>query len=422
MSVKPKDVRLVATKLPVLGLAALLVCGELVVRVARAEASSKNGFASIVFAGHGSLYDIRGREIRLTASRITQMQNSILAAMTAPVDPEEQVSPLLDQFFVDSALGGIELTYDESVMAKAALIGKGMEAASVGDLAGYEWRANLLHQAAIAFMKPDFRDLRPEFEQHLSQFDLTQTVDLLFRTPRTAPQYLSLCAAEGVPIPPPWPDAGWVNQGVLDYKYNFLQSGADTEVWTYSVPEVGVCYALPRKTGMEIGLMGLICQSATTGKACFWDNLDSFGNRIRPGPGETVDVSVMQNGLTLIENCTECHRGFNAFNIHPETVLGNIPRAERDPAVRYTPIGQAATMTRRGWENPPASFEPGTGRCSNCHEIAAPTQSYCQSVLRKSYSLTMPRQSSPAMRKNLVLDFGFAAHVRAIEALCSLAP
>ena len=90
--------------------------------------------------------------------------------------------------------------------------------------------------------------------------------------------YMADCRAQGVPIPPDWAETGtsWVDQGNLNTNgggTNLLQGPVDAHVWTYTDPNVrGACVALPREDGSPGSLAGIICQSATTGKACFWDN------------------------------------------------------------------------------------------------------------------------------------------------------
>jgi hypothetical protein len=186
----------------------------------------------------------------------------------------------------------------------------------------------------------------------------------------------------------------------LDFKFNFLESGPSTEVWTYETPE-GLAYALPRKNGAFISLLGIISQSKATGKACFWDNREASTGRRITGEGIMLRIAELENGSSLSENCTVCHRGGNAFIIHPKTPLG-IP-ANRDPDVRYTPIGQA------GWENPPAFSASGSGSCSSCHEIADPTTSYCK-ILRQAAEKTMPNPENPVGVRMKTLSAQVSTH------------
>lgn len=118
--------------------------------------------------------------------------------------------------------------------------------------------------------------------------------------------------------------------------------------------------ALPLKHEGDISVLGIICQSRRTGKACFWDNIDisaerdAGGNFPRiTGEGVILRIAEIKNGSNLAENCTLCHRGSNAFLIHPNTVLGT--PLNRLPDVRYSPIGQPQ------WTNPPAFSPLGSG-------------------------------------------------------------
>ncbi len=100
-------------------------------------------------------------------------------------------------------------------------------------------------------------------------------------------------------------------------------------------------------------------------------------------------IDQLENGNVLKENCTHCHRGDNAFPIHPGTHLdqGSASRANQ----RYTP-----TSSQDGWVNPPA-FMPqhyALDTCTQCHSIgeiaSAPIVAYCATILKQAAVLTMP--------------------------------
>lgn len=72
-----------------------------------------------------------------------------------------------------------------------------------------------------------------------------------------------------------WPAIGsrWANQGAV--AHNMLFRSAHAGVYTWHDPAVrGACAALPRdpRTPTEIPAAAIICQSAMTGAACFWDS------------------------------------------------------------------------------------------------------------------------------------------------------
>jgi hypothetical protein len=192
-----------------------------------------------------------------------------------------------------------------------------------------------------------------------------------------------------VPIPPDWDESGktWQQQGPLTTK--LILSGIPAVVWTYSDPAIrGACIALPRGNGAPGSAAGIICQSATTGKACFWDNkLRSDGPMAPPlgWSGLTLRIGDLRDGSNLSENCTSCHRGNNVFLLSPDdptwakvmgrpaplspTFTTRVATSPSDTSLghpRYVPVsGQP------GWSNVAPS--PATGYCNSCHELPALT-------------------------------------------------
>lgn len=213
-------------------------------------------------------------------------------------------------------------------------------------------------------------------------------------TPPPGRDYITACAREGVPIPPDWPDDQWGEpRGTLTF--NFI--GGDATVYTYTDPSKpehdGICYALPRLYSDGRFLVGVICQSNVTGKACFWDNIDRDTGR-RLTTGEPVRIGYVKDGYTLHENCTGCHRGDNVFNIHPGTAL-EIPDAGwTSPRVRYSALGRDVFV------NPPPITLPappdGQLSCTGCHGLPRTSSQYCESVLRPAAEQTMPRNLGEA--------------------------
>lgn len=199
--------------------------------------------------------------------------------------------------------------------------------------------------------------------------------------------YMAECRAQGVPIPPDWAETGtaWVNQGNLNTAgggTNLLQGATDAHVWTYTDPHVrGACIALPRGSGAPGSLAGIICQSATTGRACFWDNqLKSDPTHILGWSGKTLVISELVDGTDFAAGgnvggpCASCHRGDNVFLISPDDPawakvlrgpLTGGPSGGRFTTQvdsgRYTPLPVAA-----GWTNPVT----GGANCgAGCHEL-----------------------------------------------------
>jgi hypothetical protein len=143
--------------------------------------------------------------------------------------------------------------------------------------------------------------------------------------------YIAFCRQARVPIPPDFALTGtaWVLQGRL--QTNMLQGNAvDAHVWTFSDPvRRGACIALPRGgCGTRAGLSGIICQSATTGRACFWDSRDRDNtDPTREMPmldwtTQRLRISQLKDGSNLTEQgsgkCPDCHRGNNVFLLAPD--------------------------------------------------------------------------------------------------------
>jgi hypothetical protein len=299
------------------------------------------------------------------------------------------MSPL-DKTYVEDVLSGFNFSADERILTKSALIQTGIDFAPVDEKFEYQRRFDLVHQGSLNFISST---LRPRFANYLFGVGLLDTLRRILERLQPTSPYIADCRANDVPIPPDWPTGDWTRRGPLPAEFVFASQDKAAEVWTFEVVGRGLCYALPRTDGNVIKLLGIICQSKSTGKACFWDNIDArTGARIErarplrsPSP---YQIARLQGGDVLMENCTSCHRGDNAFIIiNPETPLG-VP-VDRNPDVRYTPIGQAT------WSNPPAFSTKGSGACSGCHEIPALNQDICN-FLRGAADRTMPNTAAPA--------------------------
>jgi hypothetical protein len=206
--------------------------------------------------------------------------------------------------------------------------------------------------------------------------------------------YMAFCRKARVPIPPDFALSGtaWVPQGQL--QTNLLGPGSDAHVWTYSDPvRRGACIALPRGGGgQRAGLSGIICQSAATGRACFWDSRDRDDNdplREMPILDWTVQrlrISQLKDASNLTEQgsgrCPDCHRGNNVFLIAPDdptwakvlrgplitspgsTFTTRVERSDdmRNGHPRYVPVTYPAS--RPDWENAVSN----AGCAAACHE------------------------------------------------------
>lgn len=393
--------------------------------------SRKIVFSDIAHAYHGRLLDRDFKEIKLDRVVIEQLQDSMIESLVAAPDVTEYkaadgqtvkpqiTKPPLDRAYVEKILNGFKFTDDERLVIKSVLIQQGIDAAPQQEQSEYQWRLDLINERSVFFIDSKVWNPHPGFSRYLD-LNLSGILERMRIRLRPDPTYADTCRENSVPVPPDWPSGptgAWTRlMPRLPWRYNFLETGPDTEVWTYEPPHLasglappdqGLCYALPRKTGEDIGLVGIICQSKRTGKACFWDNIDIDAERDADGrfpritgEGITLRIAELKNGANLAENCTNCHRGGNAFIIHPNTVLG--APLNRHPDVRYSPIGQPH------WTNPPAFSPLMTGRCASCHEIAWPTPSYCR-ILQKAADRTMPNTVWPAVW-DLPSDAAFPAY------------
>lgn len=139
--------------------------------------------------------------------------------------------------------------------------------------------------------------------------------------------YMASCRAKGVPIPPNWKASSseWESHGHLKTilltpnNLEKVDEATFASVWSYAPPDVrGACIALGRSGGS----FQIICQSATTGYACFWGN-DPTSPRTSWSP-EIIEVPIaslrdpLQGFAPDTVPCTECHRGNNAFLYAPD--------------------------------------------------------------------------------------------------------
>ena len=217
-------------------------------------------------------------------------------------------------------------------------------------------------------------------------------------TPRSHQEYCAACLAEGVPEPPAFDSGQWVSKGAVASQFT-SSPVKDILVYESSSP-AGICVALPRGSGATIELLGVICQSQSTGRACFWDNASNTGDlfasagaRLTATDIRTLDIAQFRNGDQLHENCTNCHRGGNVYLIHDE--LFNIPN--RDPDQRYQPIPTGFNVASGDgpWGNPgrrraddPEQLNlmraDGCGQ-SGCHAtIPQMSRQFCGAVLKNS--------------------------------------
>ena len=206
--------------------------------------------------------------------------------------------------------------------------------------------------------------------------------------PPTTPRgrtYVDRCGGDEaqVPIPPPWGDTAWLRR-LPDLPNDQIFNAPDfnpVEVWSYEEPGKGICIAIPRhqREGSGIREIGFICQNRNNGKTCFWAARPPQPCTEPFSDFEGKSVTEMCDGDTLPLNCTLCHRGRNAFIVHPGTSL---EPASQDPAVRYTPISD-----QPDWNNTPTRLALDQAQCALCHEFGSVTESWCATVLKPALGL-----------------------------------
>ena len=327
--------------------------------------------AWIDIAYHGQLFDANYEVLAIDASMARVIQDSMFLILSAGMDQPSLKKARLAK--LTKLFTAKDMTPAEQLIVRSSIIDALLDAAPEKLSLRYRWRHQLL-QREIRIMAGDLQtQIHPDILRRLRDYHIRPDW-FIPATPSNA--YNDECRANSVPVPPNFPDARWRSQGVQGV--TFIGAGSIAEPFAYRNDD-GVCYALPRTSGARytdggsVSLLGVICQSRTTGKACFWDNRDASGRTIT-GPGVALDFAVIQNGSNLNENCTSCHRGGNVFNIHPGTALdltGDTDAAGEpyvtNPDVRYAPIGANAYGP---WVNPGPLYPRGSGGCASCHEIA----------------------------------------------------
>ena len=323
----------------------------------------------IAFAGHGAYFDHKLQEIRLDDKLVMEMQDDMTRLLLE--DSAEKMERNVLQQVLEArklALSG-ELSVADSLVLQGAVNAALLTRASERLTARLDWRHRLLVRRSGPYIATrQWREvLIPRYRLII---ELLQP--WIFVAEKS--DYVERCEADDVPIPPAWSVANnrtWKSHGALTTK--LILAGFSADVFTWADPHTrGGCILLPRGQGSA----GIICQSASTGKACFWDNFKrSDGSRI-VWATDTLNVNEMQDGDVLAENCTGCHRGNNVFNISPDDATwakvirpanrpvtpGNTFTTNVEGVARYTPVS-----SQPGWSNPIGAT---TGFCAGCHELA----------------------------------------------------
>lgn len=332
----------------------------------------------ITFAGHGMLFDIKLKQIKLDPGTILKMQDSIMQLVLKEKSPYELMTQDKTVLKQQQLLKQPKLSTDERILINSEVLERLLEAAPQNIQTRYSWRNKALLNEALQRRYAMLTTLSPEVRDALR-------LSGFFTPAKATTDYIEDCRSHEVPIPPDWAESGtdWVRQGTL--ATNLLSPGRPAAVWTYSDPaRRGACIALPREDGSVGSVAGIICQSATTGHACFWDNkLRSVEPEQFMGwSGLTLVIAELRDPTNLqSQPCTGCHHGNNVYLMSPDDptwakvlrgplsgvrTLTFTTRVETSTdnqggRPRYIPI----TGGRLGWEN---SYSPVTGFCAGCHE------------------------------------------------------
>jgi hypothetical protein len=359
----------------------------------------------IVYIGHGAAFDRRGKEIPLTPAFIESAQAYYINKLRERVDAGQR-----KEFDAvrERLVRGKSWDRQTRLYANSALIdwlqGR-VKDDPLGTLAG---KNNLLKYTIRTRAFANKKFVPPE---ELTRLGARAETAQKFSTNNSGAAYLAECANAGVPTPPDWGSAQWTNNGELTNE--FISSGSRARVfYRKSTSPEGVCYALPRDDGSNIGLLGIICMGKQSSKVCFWDNQEN-DQGFSIGLGDSVPIADFAGGAELLGGsggtCTTCHSGENPYVIHPGSPLDlsgagvvTMPDNWYDPMVHPDWPQNAGPLTI--FDGVPPG--PGESQCTSCHvqgnagrfpiislanNINTPTGgSYCQSVLERALTLTMP--------------------------------
>lgn len=334
----------------------------------------------IAVAYHGLLLDADLKEIKFDVPLIAAMQTSLMERLLAEAEPKVQSEIKLLRLEAEENGFGTE----DMVLANNGILGSLLEQSAEKLRARYDWRYRMVRAQSWQIIDIS---IRPEVLEWLRNNGLDTGGIPAEGNPAA---YVAQCRAESVPTPPEFPSEHWIDGGPLERRFDFLYGDSTVHVHTYTSGD-GVCYALPRP---DRGLLGIICQSQRTGKACFYDNMRATGGNRIDWTRDTMSAWEVRNGNDLGEVCTDCHRGGNAFIIHPGSALQQ-PGVNTEPRVRYTPIGSSSFVNPGPLALPALNDPESQGSCEECHEIPQLTPEYCR-ILTRAAATTMPPYGPPA--------------------------
>lgn len=412
-----------------------------ILTVVATQISSAQGTDSdpIGFIAHGAFFDRNGNELRINEEFIRKAQDFYIRRLTRAAS-EGQLTSHNQRA---AGMSGVAASGQAQLLANSVLIQKLIEEVKPADASALSGK-NFLMRRYLQSRLPQFN--QPTALKSGVPFTPPAKLKELLQAPAgqiaavdpgdtSGEEYIKRCAAEGVPTPPDWGDAAWINRGLQTVALISADKPV-VEVYSYqsAAPE-GVCLALPRSESAttenpkpDIQLVGVICLGKVSGKACFWDNQE---NKLQfpIARGERVSLLRFAGGAALDGGsggtCTSCHAGENPYILHPKTALG-LPNLKGLPLRGdnyYQPLVAA------GW---PKNSNPSTlldgvasdGSCLECHTQKGSGGRFPEIVvgLRDGYCQLLPKVFKQTMPPFAPGDAEYKPHVDALLAACNALP
>jgi hypothetical protein len=272
----------------------------------------------MALSGHGVLFDIDGHVTKIGVKEALGFQKEILSALEQKENISVGVPEKIAQQLAEVAGLALKAADDEKDPSQKELL-RNISAKALAwqlhdvDRSSIVWRLNYIETIISQNRSVITSELVRRYEDLLSGI-----VIKLYNS-----DYIQRCEKAGVPIPPDFyaGSSKWAYQG--DLTTRMIAADKPAQVWTWASPTIrGACIALPRGMGDPNDLVGVICQSAFTGAACFWDNLDrntiSSASRLGWSNGSRLRMNELQDATMLKQNCTDCHQGNNVFLVLPD--------------------------------------------------------------------------------------------------------
>lgn len=371
----------------------------------------------IAYVGHGAMFDDDGAEIVADRAFVRATQAYYLRRLRDRAS--EEMRTQFDETKLDLERRGLVAGEDERAFASKTMIYWLASSSSTTDRSIRTHSATLYtaYQELSATQRKTSQVAKdagfPVLEQSLRDAGMiVESVSAL------SSSYVSDCLSAGVPTPPTWGSSQWKSNGELTTEFVNPDDYAEVFYYTSSSPR-GTCIALPRSSGSNIKLLGIICHGVDTSKACFWDAHDVPLKDTKPisdfRAGDDSDIG-------LKGNCTNCHAGENPFIIHPDSALdlkNVVPAANWQTKNWYDPLIYQGLPQNPG---PTNAMNATVGGCLGCHtslrlpELSKNSSQFCMTVLNKALSNngegTMPL-NAPGSLEN-------GPHAKALGARCAV--